>query len=45
MELKAKAKNGRQFWACRFFTRDCEGDIQNLTAEQNRILAQLAEIG
>ena len=44
-EMELKTKNGRQFWACRFFTRDCEGDFQNLTAEQNRILAQLAEIG
>ena len=44
-EMELKAKNGRQFWTCRFFTRDCEGDIQNLTAEQKSILAQLADIG
>jgi hypothetical protein len=43
--MELKVKNGRKFWACRFFTRDCEGDTQNLTAEQNGILAQLDAIG
>jgi ribosomal protein L37AE/L43A len=44
--MSLKEKNGRRFWACGRYPRNCDGGgIANLTAEANRLLAEIAKIG
>jgi hypothetical protein len=42
--MNLKEKGGRSFWACRYYQRDCDGAFVNLTAEAQRILAEIDKI-
>jgi hypothetical protein len=44
-QMVRKTRNGSQFWACRFFPRDCDGDVLYLSREAMLIALQLDEIG
>ncbi len=44
-QMNLKEKGGRRFWACRYYQRDCGGAFVNLTAEAQRILAEIDKIG